>query len=80
MSRLKCTDVADRIKEIFSVNDVHHVHYKGGNLERDLCFEIGMYCINLEDIGVQKALAELGHNPRVEVSFYYREMKRILYL
>ena len=80
MSRLKCMDVADRIREFFIVNGVHHAYYKGGNIERDICYEIGINAFNLEDIGVPKAPTELRHNPRADVAFYHREMKRILNL
>ena len=77
MSSLKCMDVAGVVKQYLYDNGIRKVYYKGGNLERDLCYEIDFDCENLEVIGVPKAPSDLHHDPRAEVSFYHREMRRI---
>ena len=46
--------------------------YKGGEIESDLCSDIGVPSYNIECIkGLEKVYS---HDPRTEVNCYYRQL------
>ena len=56
-------------------NDIELVLYKGGTIEKDLCRELDVDCMNIECFeGIEKASS---HDPREEVNFYYNQLIRI---
>ena len=73
-----CLQGASIILRFLKENDVKLVLFKGGNIERDLCYRLGMECIDLATFGVEKAPKDLGHDPVREVAFYHQQLKKLL--
>ena len=73
-----CLEGASIISRFLKENGVKLVLFKGGNIERDLCYRLGMECIDLGTFGVEKAPKDLGHDPVREVAFYHQQLKKLL--
>ena len=73
-----CLEGASIIQRFLKENDIKLVLFKGGNIERDLCYKVGIECIDLETFGVEKAPKALGHDPMREVTFYHHQLKKLL--
>ena len=52
------------IDNFIKMNNINLVLYKGGSLEKNICENIGIKSLNLEDVGVPKASS---HQPKEEV-------------
>ena len=55
-----CADAIDTVRDILEWNDVRRVLYKGGDIKRKLCQQLGIPSKNIEDYGAPKATS---HDP-----------------
>ena len=70
-----CIRALPMLNEFIVDNDITLVLYKGGTIERDLCRELDVDCVNIECFeGIEKAYS---HDPREEVNFYYNQLIKI---
>ena len=70
----KCWLIPQMLTDFLRKNHVEIVYYKGGLIEKDLCYEINIPAYDLENIGVRKSPC---HDPLKEVIFYGAELYRI---
>ena len=63
-----CADAIDTVRDILEWNNVSRVLYKGGNIERKLCQQLGMPSKNIEDYGAPKATS---HDPLGELKEHH---------
>ena len=70
----ECMDAPNAIMKMIRENEIQIILYKGGVIEKDMAYLIGVECVNLEDFGIAKAP---DHNPLNEVAFYHRELKKL---
>ena len=68
----QCDESRMLIREFLLPKKIDILLYKGGNLERDLCDELGIESRNLEDYRVLKYVTPEGefHDPVEEVKFF----------
>ena len=71
----RCKDVYEIVRNFAVTNEIEIFAYKGGNLERQICEEIGIDCFNLERVGAPKAY---NHVPREEVRFHYEWLTSLI--
>ena len=70
-----CLQAVPMMNKFIVDNDIELVLYKGGTIEKDLCTELDVDCMNIECFeGIEKASS---HDPREEVNFYYNQLIRI---
>ena len=72
-----CLEGISIISRLLHKEGITVVLFKGGNIERDLCYKLGMECIDLASFGVEKAPKDLGHDPVREVTFYHQQLKKL---
>ena len=67
-----CNTALRKIKRFIDENGIDFVLYKGGEIEKDLCADIGIPSYNIECI---KDLEKVySHDPRTEVDCYYGQL------
>ena len=67
-----CNTAREKIGRFIDENNIDFVLYKGGEIERDLCSDIGIPSNNIVCI---KALKKAySHDPRTEVNCYYKQL------
>ena len=67
-----CNTALDKIKRFIDENNIDFILYKGGEIENDLCTDIGIPSYNIESIkDLEKAYS---HDPRKEVNCYYGQL------
>ena len=67
-----CNTASDKIKRFIDENNIDFILYKGGDIENDLCTDIGIPSYNIESI---KDLEKVcSHDPRTEVNCYYGQL------
>ena len=67
-----CDTALEKIGRFIDENNVEIVLYKGGEIESDLCSDIGIPSYNIEGIkGLEKVHS---HDPRTEVNCYYIQL------
>ena len=64
----KCADSLKLIRNLLREKDVNIVLFKGGTLEKDLCRDLNIDCVDLEKLGVPKYRGK--HDPLQEVIFF----------
>ena len=73
-----CSTALEKIGRFIDENNIDFILYKGGEIENDLCADIGIPSYNIESIkDLQKAYS---HNPRTEVNCYYSQLIELGYL
>ena len=70
-TKLKCRDAKALVYNFAKSLNAKLVLYKGGHLEKDLCAEIRLDCLNIETVGVKKVYS---HDPRKEINSYYQQL------
>ncbi len=65
---LKCKESPPIIKDILTWNGITMVFYKGGQVERELCEQIGIASRNIEEFGAPRATS---HDPLEELQEHY---------
>ena len=78
--RPPCASGETEIFNFLNSFSVDLILFKGGTIERDLCYTMGFESINLEDFGVSKAPECLGHDPMREVRFYHEQLRMAMVL
>ena len=67
-----CVTAREKVARFIDENNIDFMLYKGGEIESDLCSEIGIPSYNIECIkGLEKAYS---HDPRTEVNCYYGQL------
>ena len=67
-----CEEALEKIGRFIDENDIDIILYKGGEIERDLCSDLGIPSYNIERIrGLEKAYS---HDPRIEVNCYFSQL------
>lgn len=67
-----CETVIKVLKDFIEKNKIQFVLYKGGDIERNLCEEIGIPSYNIEALpGIEKAP---NHDPEAEVRFHFKQI------
>jgi hypothetical protein len=67
-----CDTAVEKIEQFIDDNHIDFFLYKGGEIESDLCSDIGIPSYNIECIkGLEKAYS---HDPRTEVNCYYMQL------
>ena len=67
-----CNTALDKIGRFIDKNNIDFILYKGGEIESDLCDDIGIPSYNIECIkDLEKAYS---HDPQTEVNCYYRQL------
>ena len=69
----ECRQIAKQVWRFLEVHNIEIVFHKGGDLERDLCYEIGIECMDLARFGISK-YPEKWHDPLEEIRFFYHSM------
>ena len=70
-----CSTASEKIRNFITEKEIDIVFYKGGTIEKNLCEELLIPSMNIEDFGVTKAAC---HDPRFEVHHYYDQLLRFL--
>ena len=70
-----CSTAIEKIHNFITENEIEIVMYKGGCVEKNLCEELQIPSMNIEEFGVTKAAC---HDPRLEVHHYYDQLLRFL--
>ena len=68
-----CKESIQMIKDILEWNGVERVLYKGGDIERKICNQIGISSLNIEQFGAPKATS---HDPLEELKEHYIYLKQ----
>ena len=68
-TKLKCCDVAAVVNRFVKTVNASLVLYKGGHLEKNVCDQLGIACLNIELLGAQKVNS---HSPKEEVNEHYK--------
>ena len=72
-----CNTALDKIRRFIDENSIDFILYKGGEIEKDLCADIGIPSYNIESIkDLKKAYS---HDPRTEVNCYYGQLVELDY-
>ena len=67
-----CDTALEKIGRFIDENNIDFILYKGGEIENDLCTELGIPSYNIECIkGLEKAYS---HDPRTEVNCYHAQL------
>ena len=69
----ECHQIVERIWRFLEKHNIEIVFYKGGTIEKDVCWEIGIPCENLEHYGISK-YPEKIHEPLDEIRYFYHQM------
>ena len=69
---LPCYTALEEIERFVTQNNIEIVLYKGGNIEKELCSDLGVPAYNIECIReLEKACS---HDPRTEVNCYFSQL------
>merc|ERR1711879_494232 len=68
-----CSTVSEKIRNFITEKEIDIVFYKGGTIEKNLCEELLIPSMNIEDFGVTKAAC----HPRFEVHHYYDQTSSV---
>ena len=67
-----CHTALEKIGRFVDENDIDIILYKGGEIEKDLCSDLGIQSYNIERInGLEKVYS---HDPRTEVNCYFSQL------
>ena len=67
-----CDTALEKIERFISENRIDFILYKGGEIENDLCADIGIPSYNIECIeNLEKVYS---HDPRIEVNCYFGQL------
>ena len=67
-----CIQAVPKLNEFIVDNGIKLILYKGGTIEKHLCMELDVDCMNIECFeGIEKTFS---HDPREEVNFYYNQL------
>ena len=67
-----CNTVLEKIERFIDENNIDFILYKGGDIESELCADIGIPSYNIEcNDNLEKVYS---HDPRTEVNCYYGQV------
>ena len=73
-----CDTALEKIGRFIDENDIDIILYKGGEIEKELCSDLGMPSYNIECI---KELEKVhSHDPRTEVNCYFTQLVELDYM
>ena len=73
-----CDTAREKIAQFIDKNNIDFVLFKGGEIESDVCSEIGIPSYNIECIkDLEKSHS---HDPRTEVNCYYSQLVNLGYV
>ena len=67
-----CSQTLTKLNEFIVYNDITLILYKGGTIEKDLCEELDIDCLNIECFEELQKIP--SHDPRQEVHCYYNQL------
>ena len=71
-----CSTTLEKINKFIVDNDINFILYKGGEIEKDLCVDLGIPSFNIECFReLEKAYS---HDPRVEVNCYFSQINEFI--
>lgn len=64
--------VDEKVNKFINDNNIDFILYKGGEIESDLCSDLGIPCYNIECF--EELQKVYSHDPRTEMNCYYNQL------